>query len=203
MESECRNFDRHTKFQTILNEYPDTGIVQNNAYFWHNLAPDGKIYIPITNNYLSGSNGNTYVTQHLDVIEYPDSVGLACHYVRQGFSLNGRRVCGDLPNMAYFGLGADSGSVCDSLSIGINIITSNENLMEVFPNPSSGIFSLRLKDVNDKIIEIQVEDIFGTKVLSDKNFASTLDISNEPQGIYFVHVKTQRKKMFAAKVIKE
>src|SRR5437868_13937008 len=31
--------------KTLLNQYPDTGIVTSNTYFWHNLAPDGKIYI--------------------------------------------------------------------------------------------------------------------------------------------------------------
>jgi hypothetical protein len=187
----------------LLNEYPDTGIINiNYAYFWHNLAPNGKIYIPMANNYWV--NGNTYVSQHLDVIENPDVPGIGCNYVRQGFSLNGKRVCGNMPNMAYFALGADSGSICDTLvHIGISEISEKENIIEVFPNPSSGIFSLQLKDLSDKIISVQVEDIFGTKVLSAKTFVSTFDISNKPQGIYFVHVKTQKKKMLAAKVIKE
>ncbi len=186
--------------KTLLNQYQDTGSIQWTQYYSHNLAPDGKIYIPLSNNY--GLNSHTTYTSHLDVIEYPDSVGLACHYVRQGFDLGNHYVQGYLPNMPYYGLGADSGSICDSL-IAVQSFEVQSSKMEVYPNPSSGIFSLRIKDLNDKIVSLKVEDILGKEVFSSKNFSSAIDINRQPSGIYFVHATTQKKKIFVAKVVKE
>jgi hypothetical protein len=184
--------------KTLLNEYSDTGLYQSSTYFLHKLGPDGKIYIPISFNY----GPDTPFTHYLDVIENPDVPGLGCNYIQQAFNLGSHFVAGDLPNIPYYGLGADSGSVCDSL-VGIHEVTSKENSIEIFPNPSAGILSLRLRDVNDKIILIRVEDLIGKEVFSNKNSFPTVDITNQPAGIYFVHATTQKKKLFVAKAVKE
>ncbi len=189
-----------TASKILLNTYADTGVVQWTTYEEHNLAPDGKIYIPKTNNY--GLNSQTAFTQHLDVIENPDVVGTGCNYVVNGFDLGNHYVQGALPNMAYFGLGAMTGSICDSLT-GIKDVTKIKNGVEVFPNPSSGVFSLKLKDVNDKIISIEVEDILSNRVLFTKYFSSTFNLSPYSAGIYVLRVQTQKKKTFAAKVVKQ
>ncbi len=190
-----------TASKILLNTYPDTGMVQWTTYQWHNLAPDGKIYIPITTNY-QGPNTNTFFTQHLDVIEYPDSVGAACHYIRQSFDLGGHFVGGCLPNMPYYGLNAMTGSICDSLT-GLKSICETENGTEVFPNPSSGIFSLRLKEVNDKIVLVSVSNVLGNEVFRSKNIFYSIDISNKATGVYFVKVLTQKKENFSVKLIKQ
>ena len=190
-----------TTSKVLLNSYPDTGLTQWNTYNWHNLAPDGKIYIPIVSNY-QGPNIDNITTQHLDVIEYPDSVGTACHYIRQAFSLGSHHAAACLPNMPYYGLGAITGSICDSLT-GTKILSEMKNGIDVFPNPSSGVFSLRLKEVNDKIISTEVEDILGNRVLFTKYFSSTFDLSPYSAGIYVLRVQTQKKKTFAAKVVKQ
>lgn len=181
--------------KTLLNEYPDTGIVANNTYFWHNLAPDGKIYIPIMNNYLSGSNGNTYVTQHLDVIEYPDSVGLACHYVKQGFSLNSKRVCGALPNMPYYGLKEDSGSVCDSLPpVGIIEVNGSESGIEVFPNPFYNKVSFHLLQTSSEKILIKILNELGEVVFEKETHLKDqeVDLNELSKGIYFLNVMSEK-----------
>jgi len=185
----------------LLNEYLDTGIVQSNTYYNHLLAPDGKIYISRGNYY--GANSNTYFTHHLDVIEYPDSVGLGCNYIINGFDLGSHFLAGYLPNMAFFGLGAETGTICDSLDIGINELRGDKNEIEAFPNPSTGIFSLRLRDANDKIISLSIEDVLGNEILFMKTFHSTFDISNEPSGVYFLKILTQHKNVFTGKLIKE
>ncbi len=195
------NASNITASKVLLNSYPDTGLTQWNTYNWHNLAPDGKIYIPIVSNY-QGPNIDNVTTQHLDVIEYPDSVGTACHYIRQAFSLGSHHAAACLPNMPYYGLGAMTGSACDSLT-GIKNVTEINNAVEVFPNPSSGVFSLKLKDVNDKIISTEVEDILGNRVLFTKYFSSIFDLSAYSDGIYVLRVQTQKKKTFAAKVVKQ
>ena len=136
------------------------------------------------------------------MIDYPDSLGAACNYRRQGFYLGGHFAAAYLPNMAYFGLGAVPGSICDSLYIGVNDLSENKNGITIFPNPSSGIFSLQLKDATDKIISVHVENIYGKEILNTKNFYSVVDLGQEPAGIYFVKVKTQKKKSFTGKAIK-
>ena len=189
--------------KTLINQYPDTGLVLYTQYACHNLAPDGKIYIPLQNAH--GINSQTIYTSHLDVIENPDVPGTGCNYVRQGFDLGNRHVTGCLPNMAYFGLGPVIGSICDSLT-GIKKQNEILNGIEVFPNPSSGIFYLRLKNVlqsNDRIVSVTVTDIIGSEILNQKSFSSTLDISSKSSGIYFVRVKTQKGKVFVAKIIKD
>ncbi len=187
--------------KVLLNEYADTGMVQWNVYQHHILAPDGKIYIPVTSDY-QGPNIDNYYTRHLDVIENPDVPGIGCNYVRQGFDLGNHFIGGDLPNIPHFGLGAVTASICDSLT-GVQSLEAQSLRLEVYPNPSQGIFSLSSKDKTDKIVSAKVEDILGNEILSVKNFSSVIDIGDQPAGIYFVHAVTQKKKMFVVKVVKE
>ncbi|MCX6290841.1 MAG: T9SS type A sorting domain-containing protein [Bacteroidetes bacterium] len=194
-----------TTSKVLLNSYPDTGLTQWNTYNWHNLGPDGKIYIPIVGNYQT-PNSNNITTQYLDVIEYPDSVGLACQYTRQAFYLGGHYAAACLPNMPYYGLGAETGSICDSLRIGINELNTEQNGLEVFPNPTSGKFFLKLKDTNDQVINVRVEDVLGKMVFKTTALLKTItdiDLKTFSPGLYFVHVQTEKKKFLAAKIIKE
>ncbi|MCX6292244.1 MAG: T9SS type A sorting domain-containing protein [Bacteroidetes bacterium] len=151
-------------------------------------------------------NSDTYFTHHLDVIEYPDSVGLGCNYIQNGFDLGSHFVAGYLPNMAYFGLGAETGSICDSLRIGINELNAEKNGLQVFPNPTTGIFNLKLKDENDRVISVRVEDIFGKMVFKTTASFKTIteiDLKTFSPGLYFVYVQTEKKKFLTAKIIKE
>ncbi len=179
--------------KTLLNQYPDTGEVIDYTYFWQDLAPNGKIYIPICNNYFAG--GNTNVTHHLDVIEFPDSVGSACHYVRQGFSLNGHRVCGNMPNMAYYGLGEDSGSVCDSLfHVGIIEANGSESGIEVFPNPFYNKVSFHPLQSSAEKILIEVFNEIGENVFRKETTLKDQEINlgQLTKGVYFLNVKSEK-----------
>ncbi|MCX6292037.1 MAG: T9SS type A sorting domain-containing protein [Bacteroidetes bacterium] len=188
--------------KTLLNQYPDTGMHQGTTYFQHKLAPDGKIYIPITSNY--GSWYNTFYTHHLDVIENPDVPGFGCNYVRQAFDLGNHFVTGEMPNIPYYNLGPMPGSACDTVFMSVQTAHSEkEKGVEVFPNPTTGIFNLKLKDGNDKIAEVTVQNVFGKEVLHQKYFSSSFNLSNEPAGVYFVHVVTQKKKVLSVKLVKE
>jgi hypothetical protein len=177
--------------KTEINYYPDTGEVTSYTYFGHNLAPDGKIYIPIANNYFAG--GSTNVTHYLDVIEYPDSIGLACNYVRQGFYLNGHRVCGDLPNIPYYGLKEDSGSICDSLTISVNEVV-REGKLEVFPNPFYNKLSFHPFNSSSKKISITVFNNVAEKVFEKEMFMKDqeIDLSKLTKGVYFFNVKNEK-----------
>jgi hypothetical protein len=65
----------------------------------------------------------------------------------------------------------------------------DENGMEVFPNPSNGLFSIKHESNQQQTIEIF--NLTGEKIYSKtNNFKATndIDISNSPKGIYFVKI---------------
>ncbi len=93
------------------------------SFYLSQLAPDGKIYI---------NCGNGTVDIH--VINYPDSVGLACDLCQHCIHLpayNGFTIANH-PN--YF-LGAESGSICDSLTTSVQSLSVQSLKLELFPNP--------------------------------------------------------------------
>jgi hypothetical protein len=186
--------------RTIIKSYPDTGQMLYTSFGMLQLGPDGKIYVTKGNHY--GPNSNTSFTQSLDVIEYPDSLGLACNYVSNGFYLGGHFNNGGLPNMPNYNLGRDTGSTCDSLSA-VHDFNIRIDGVEVFPNPSKGIFSVRLRDATDKIVLMRVDDILGVKVFETKNSLSSIDIGTKALGVYFLQIQTKKKKIFNVKLIKE
>ncbi len=87
------------------------------------LAPDGKIYIV---------SGNSVVDIH--VINFPDSLGSTCDICQHCIHLPSLNK-GTLPNHPNYFLGAETGSVCDSLTY----ILKNENSVlnfKIYPNPA-------------------------------------------------------------------
>jgi hypothetical protein len=86
---------------------------------------------------------------------------------------------------------------------------NNEEPISIFPNPSNGIFILKWDmgqwaSDKGKNCEIEIynslgEIIYGSKINSS---SSTIDLSNEASGIYFVNVKAGEKS-FTQKIIIE
>ena len=91
--------------------------------------------------------------------------------------------------------------VTDTLNINV-IITSNENFdldigADILPNPNDGIFAIKISDVMDRIIEMELIDVSG-RVLQRSNIQTTFgvtiyEIKNTPltSGIYFVKLKNE------------
>jgi hypothetical protein len=77
------------------------------SFMFEYLAANGKIY-------LTSGNG----VQHLHEINYPDSAGLACDVNQHAINL-GVWHFRSVPNHPNYNLGPVVGSVCDSLSVGI------------------------------------------------------------------------------------
>ncbi len=83
---------------------------------------------------------------------------------------------------------------------GIN--SPNNNYFKVFPNPSSGVFAIDLPTFNESA-DIIITNVFGEKVcvLKRQNFkSSTIDLSNQPSGIYFLSLITDSEK-YSKKII--
>lgn len=100
-------------------------------------------------------------------------------------------------------LGKDSlGNIIRNPGFAINVINSNNSAditqnssdktnMKVFPNPTSGIFTIISKENEYKLIIINVlgEHVYQSEI---KNPKAEIDLSKYPAGIYFINIKTEK-----------
>jgi len=70
--------------------------------------------------------------------------------------------------------------------------------ISVSPNPSSGVFEIRSQE---KIWEINVFDSFGKLILNTREIR--IDISKQPEGIFFAEIKFEDGSMVRKKILKE
>lgn len=78
-----------------------------------------------------------------------------------------------------------------TLPTGINELVETEQLIEIFPNPSTGIFSIHTQTLSNEDQFIEVYNLLGEKVhSSSKSKLPTyaVDLSQQPKGVYFVKV---------------
>ena len=101
------------------------------------LAPDGKIYI--NSFYPNGDNGVDSMAWYLQVINAPDSAGVACHLQRKAVYIGAPTKSWDLagwgmPNFPYY-CGSDTANV----GLGVAPVSSHAGLLlgQPTPNPTS------------------------------------------------------------------
>ena len=153
------------------------------TYFWYTyLASNGKIYIS------SGSS-----TIDLNVINEPDSEGLACDMQQHSLRLPCRIVRSHVFHPNYY-LGPALGSACDSLPhVGLQEHLEEVQNFKVFPNPiSKGEFSISyLLPQNEEGI-FQVHDVMGNLIYQQNlpqwsNFQS-ISLPTISKGVYFASI---------------
>lgn len=100
-------------------------------------------------------------------------------------------------------LGKDSlGNIIRNPGFAINVINSNNSAdisqnpsdktnIKVFPNPTSGIFTIISKENEFKLIIINIlgEHVYQSEI---KNPKAEIDLSKYPAGIYFINIKTKK-----------
>jgi len=71
----------------------------------------------------------------------------------------------------------------------IGVAEAVENKATIFPNPSTGIFMLTLRNVNTST-QVLITDVSGKVVYSSlmENNEKNIDLSAQPAGIYFVNI---------------
>ena len=151
--------------------------------FWNiYLAANGKIYIT------SGSG-----VQHLHEMNYPDSAGLACDVQQHAINL-GYAQQRAVPNHPNYNLGPVVGSVCDTLSVGIQEI-KHDFKFSISPNPTSdGYIKLIYLLPQNKPGGFEVYDMTGQLVYKMNLPAwSTLQMVKLPElsnGVYTCVVRS-------------
>lgn len=83
-------------------------------------------------------------------------------------------------------------------SLVLNTLNDINSKISFYPNPSSGIFQLKISnDISYKDVKLKVFDIIGNVVspqlISIDNGTITIDITNQSDGIYFLRVPVDRK----------
>jgi len=134
--------------------------------------------LSVTRNSAGGTNGE-------DVAHVVSSVG---------FSLNP----GEQKNVAFAIIAGDSLSdiqtSADAAQIrydgdALSIYEADINDLRIFPNPTTGVLRIESDEVVEQII---VRNLLGETIL--ESISSNVDISNYPNGIYFIEVVTENSK---------
>lgn len=103
-------------------------------------------------------------------------------------------------NLTSSGFPGYSGN-CNSLWTSIDE-TLNEALIELFPNPTTGKF--QIKGAEQKHLTVEVHDLLGSKIKMLKTDNELLiDLSDQPNGIYFVHLSDSNGNAVTKKIVKQ
>ena len=78
------------------------------------------------------------------------------------------------------------------------------NIINISPNPSNGLFTLTLQNIPNKNSEIEIFNSLGERINKDilNTQTKTIDISGYSKGIYFLKISSEEKYLFK-KIIKE
>ena len=136
------------------------------------------------------SNGNTFVNVSQNYMYEVDQSGTVVWQYNSGPTKAFRYEC-DNPGIIAL-LGEDP---CDLLSI------SEETLSQVnlYPNPSSGVFQIDGFKLGQNNLTITVVDIYGEVVFEATN-ALSIDLSNYANGVYFAKMNFNNEKTITRKI---
>jgi hypothetical protein len=85
--------------------------------------------------------------------------------------------------------------VYDISVIGIDN-TELTTLFKIYPNPNNGEFFIEIHNINSLNIDVKIHNVLGEIVYSEQisshtnNYKNSINLSNNPKGVYFVTIKT-------------
>ncbi len=169
------------------------------------LGPDNKVYL--SNGYESNDCAffylycdTTWLTEntYISVVNSPDSLGAACDFQPYSFYLGGHRCYYGLPNNPHYELGPDSGSVCDTLTVGLNTIHVTPPNLQVYYEPAWQKAFINVSSLKGKNIILEMYDATGKKIFSEKHalqssdFSRSLEMSGYSNGLYIISIITEK-----------
>ncbi|MBK9637227.1 MAG: T9SS type A sorting domain-containing protein [Bacteroidetes bacterium] len=158
------------------------------------LASDDKIYI-------NTSNG----TDRMHIINFPDSGGLACNVCQHCLVLPTFNSF-TMPNYPNYFLGAETGSLCDTLT------SVNDNIdlaisLTIKPNPAQDYFWMDYNLHSNQHAILNIYNILGEKIIHRTlySYFNTVKVecASLPSGMYIATVIQNNKLVGSAKFIKE
>jgi uncharacterized repeat protein (TIGR03803 family) len=104
--------------------------------------------------------------------------------------------CGDI----LYGMTQVGGDVFDQgvifeykqIGLGVDKITTNKGVINVYPNPSNGTFTLSLLNSNETC-KVEVYNVMGQQVMNEELIGKNtqIDLSNQSAGVYLYRVLTE------------
>lgn len=162
-------------------------------FFMHQYAPDGKIY-------LGTFNGSKY----LNVINSPDSSGIACNFSPHSYVIS-HDSYGDIPpSFPNYDLGPLKGSPCDTLYLQTeNIKQFKQANYRVAPNLVNDWLNIIYQTDFDALLNLY--DINGKLVVSTSLFHyfknRLINVSHLPNGVYLAVVLKNGENVWIEKVV--
>ena len=159
---------------------PPAGIFGGAGFSAMQLGPDDKIYINAPN------------VRCLHVIDQPDSAGIACNVIRQGLSLPSINSIFCIPNFPYFRLGAEPGTICDSLTTVSIAPESTDILARVYPNPACSAINIALNTKDNA--QFYLQDIQGKEILqASVREKQQISVAHLPEGLYIYKIEMKNR----------
>ncbi len=91
--------------------------------------------------------------------------------------------------------------------VGIEEKNSSFNALNVYPNPSSGMFKVQIVSKNNGVENsvIKIANVFGEEIFENKTIEAKtdLDLSALNNGVYFLNLFQDNKLISTKKLIKE
>ncbi len=102
----------------------------------------------------------------------------------------------------------DNVNIDNQTTTGLSILEETLPMLDVFPNPSAGIFLVNISNVNNNAsVIVNVINAFGQVVSSPLNLKGaangiySVDLSHLANGIYFMNIHTESNKTITKKII--
>lgn len=162
----------------LIDTYNGTLDPFQTAIFLMVQGPDCKIYV-------SPKNG----AYSIHVINKPDELGTACDFVQNGIKLPNTN-SGTLPNFPRFRV--DEEEKCDPTLVSVfgHTVYYRRNI-EVYPNPSTGVFHIVKPDEMEegilKVMDQNGREVYQTQ-MGGLSQSTKIDISSFPSGMYLLEI---------------
>ena len=150
-------------------------------------------------NMYRGANGKIYIsstggTLYFNVIDSPDSLGLACNVLQHSLQSPTFLFFNYVNHPNYY-LGCDTSSGCPCLSAsGLQELISHDFHFSILPNPNKGVFKIIYLLPQNKGGLLDVIDVQG-KIMYTQNLPpwsslQNIKLQNITQGVYIVRVRS-------------
>ncbi|PCJ85571.1 MAG: hypothetical protein COA57_07445 [Flavobacteriales bacterium] len=173
--------DASGNLQGELIATPNTQLVSNGKYITH---------------IFSSTSGTLQKTWTFQWVAPAAGTGIVSFYAAFCAANNNNAVTGDLIHVSTLSVSEDvSTSIAES---------NNEVDLHVFPNPSNGVFELKMQNAKSRIDKMEIYNTLGKLVLKSEipNLDSQIDISDQPKGIYFLLVSLDGEKRVERLIVK-
>ena len=176
-------------------------------------GPDDKIYLSCHYfvsdcdfDYLYCDTTHSIVTDNISVVNFPDSLGTACNFQPFSFNLGGHKAYYGLPNNPNYELKADSGSICDTVHVGLQELFSATSNLFVYYNPEWKIAFINANKLKGNNYHLILYDITGREIFHEsgtldsspnktRDFTRDLQMNGYADGMYLISLFTEKEKL--------